>query len=92
MSLPLIHCLQNSSDDEKAQIKGIFKTRGPAGLSRDVKEFVVKHMCEKTASLPYVRHRLKELESQLADGLMALEETFGIENPLLRGVLAKLKV
>lgn len=92
MSLPLIHSLQNSSEGDKARIKGIFKTRGPSGLSPEVKEFVIKHLSERTASLPYVRDVLKDLASEIADGLMALEEIFGIENPLLRGVLAKLEV
>ncbi|KAL8917755.1 MAG: hypothetical protein Q9172_005704 [Xanthocarpia lactea] len=86
MSLPLIHSLQNSSEGNKTRIKGIFKTRGPSGLSPGVKEFVVKHLSERTAGLPYVRDVLKDLASETADGLMALEEIFGIANPLLRGV------
>ncbi|KAL8931152.1 MAG: hypothetical protein Q9208_000256 [Pyrenodesmia sp. 3 TL-2023] len=92
LSLPLIHSLQNSSEDEKTRIKGIFKTRGPVGLSPEVKQYVIKHLSEKTASLTYVRGRLQELESELANGLMALEELFGIENRSLGGLLAKLKV
>ena len=92
MSLPLIHSLQNSSERDKARIKGIFKTRGPSGLSPEVKEFIIKHLSERTASLPYVRDILKDSASETADGLMALEEIFGVANPLLRGVLAKLEV
>ncbi|KAI4217856.1 MAG: hypothetical protein L6R36_009242, partial [Xanthoria steineri] len=92
MSLPLIHSLQNCSGGDKARIKGIFKTRGPSGLSPEVKEFVIKHLSERTASLPYVRDVLKGLASAIADALTALEEIFGVQNPLLRGVLAKLKV
>ncbi|CAO1601121.1 geranylgeranyl pyrophosphate synthetase [Xanthoria calcicola] len=37
MSLPVIHSLQNSSGGDKARIKGMFKTRGPSGLSPEVK-------------------------------------------------------
>lgn len=92
MSLPLIHSLQNSSEGEKSQIRGIFKTLAHSGLSPEVKSFIIKHLREKTASLLYVRDRLEELESELADRLMALEEAFGIRNPLLGGALAKLKV
>ncbi|KAI4092168.1 MAG: hypothetical protein LQ344_003651 [Seirophora lacunosa] len=92
MSLPLIHSLQNSSEGEKSQIRGIFKTLAHSGLSPEVKSFIIKHLREKTASLLYVRDRLKELELDLADRLMALEEAFGIRNPLLGGALAKLKV
>ncbi|KAI4115644.1 MAG: hypothetical protein LQ345_003801 [Seirophora villosa] len=92
MSLPLIHSLQNSSEGEKSQVRGILKTLGHSGLSPEVKSFIIKHLREKTASLVYVRDRLKELESELADRLMALEEAFGIKNPLLGGALAKLKV
>ncbi|KAI4212393.1 MAG: hypothetical protein LQ349_009355 [Xanthoria aureola] len=90
MSLPFIHSLQNSSGGDKARIKGIFKTRGPSGLSPEVKEFVIKHLSERTASLLYVRDVLKGLASAIADALTALEEIFGIENPLLRGLMAKL--
>ena len=32
MSLPVIHCLQNSDPVEKAQITGIFKGHGDNGL------------------------------------------------------------
>lgn len=91
MSLPVIHSLQNSSGGDKARIKGIFKTRGPSGPSPEVKEFVIKHLSVRTASLPYVRDILKGLASAIADALAALEEIFGIQNPLLRGVMAKLE-
>ncbi|KAL8684005.1 MAG: hypothetical protein Q9186_000035 [Xanthomendoza sp. 1 TL-2023] len=92
LSLPLIHSLQNSSEAEKAQIMGIFRTRGSSGLLPEVKRFVMSHLSEKTASLSYVKEMLEGMEVKLADDLMALEEMFGVKNDLLQGVLAKLKV
>lgn len=91
MPLPVIHSLQNSSGGDKARIKGISKTRGPSGLSPEVKAFVIKHLSERTASLPYVRDVLKGLASAIADALTTLEEIFGVQNQLLRGVMAKLE-
>ncbi|KAL8857505.1 MAG: hypothetical protein Q9178_006000 [Gyalolechia marmorata] len=87
MSLPLIHSLQNSSEGDKARIKGIFKTHGPSGLSPEVKEFVIKQLSERTASLQCIGNKLKDLTSELADGLMALEEIFWYREPMVEGCI-----
>ena len=92
MSLPVIHCLQNSSPVEKAQITGIFKNRDANGLLPEMKTLIFKHLDQRTSSLEYTRGLLKQMERDLKEGLEAVESVSGLSNPLLKSLLAKLVV
>lgn len=84
--------MQNSSPAERAQITGIFKRHGANGLLPEMKTLVLKHLNERTASLAYTRGMLKRMEGELEEKLEAVEDAFGVPNPLLKNLLAKLVV
>ena len=51
-----------------------------------------KHINERTASLGYIKQMLKGLERDLKEDLVAVEKAFGVPNPLLKSLLAKLEL
>ena len=84
--------MQNSSPVEKAQITGIFKSRGATGLLPEMKAFVPRYLDERTNNLAHTRGILEQIERELKEDLEAMEEFSCIPNPFLKILLAKLEL
>ncbi|KAJ5703678.1 hypothetical protein N7493_011603 [Penicillium malachiteum] len=88
ISLPIIYTIMNPSFNGSV-IKGIFQHKVPGKMPLPTKKYILEQM-KQAGALDMTLSLIQDMQKDLLDKLGAVEDAFGLKNPLVELVLRRL--